>query len=108
APVTLAVCAVVLNVAAVATPLPSTVSVTGLVRPKLWQFRLPNEALSLAARKLARLLPSAGTGEAVPVSIAASSFSLGVWMLTMFWQYCAAFREVFVRNGSCGWSVSIR
>src|SRR6267142_2186275 len=85
-PVTLAVCCAVLNVAAVATPLPSTVSVTGLVRPKFWQFRLPNEPLSRAARKLARLLPSAGTGEAVPVSIAASSFSLGVWTLTMFWQ----------------------
>ena len=36
------------------------------------------------------------TGEAVPVSMAASSFSLGVAMLTMFWQYCAAFRLVFV------------
>ena len=87
---------------------PSTVSVTGLVRPKFWQFRLPNEALSLAARKVARLLPSAGTGEAVPVSMAASRFSLGVWMLTMFWQYLAAFCEVLVRNGSGRWSVSIR
>src|SRR5712671_7606026 len=103
-PVTLAVCAVVLNVAPVATPLPSTVSVTGLVRPKFWQFRLPNEPLSLAARKLARLLPSAGTGEAVPASRVASSFSLGVWTLTMFWQYRAAFWLVFVRNGSGGWS----
>src|SRR5262249_56427152 len=54
---TLAVCAVVLNVAAVATPFPSSVSVTGLVRPKFWPVRLPNEPLSPAARKLARLLP---------------------------------------------------
>ena len=81
---------------------------TGLVRPKFWQFRLPNEPLSRAARKLARLLPSAGTGEAVPVSMAASSFSLGVAMLTMFWQYRAAFRLVFVVAASRGWSVSIR
>src|SRR5512133_3946074 len=95
-PVTLAVCCVVLNVAPVATPFPSSVRVTGLVRPKVWQVRLPNDALSRAARKLARLLPSAGTGEAVPVSMAASSFSLGVAMLIMFWQYLAAFRLVFV------------
>ena len=102
----MAVCCAVLNVAAVATPLPSTVSVTGLVRPKFWQFRLPNDPLSLAARKLARLLPSAGTGEAVPVSMAASSFSLGAWMLTMFWQYLAAFCWALVNSGR--WSVSIR
>src|SRR5215472_4922027 len=89
--VTLAVCCAVVNVAAVATPAPSVVSVTGLVRPKLPQFRLPNEPASRAARKLARLLPRAGTGEAVPVSMGASSFSLAVWMLTMFWQYIAAF-----------------
>src|SRR5215472_18037777 len=105
--VTLAVCAVVLNVAAVATPFPSSVSVTGLVRPKFWQFRLPNEPLSRAARKLARLLPRAGTGEAVPVSGFASSFSLGAWMLTMFWQYLAAFCWVLVLN-SGRWSVSAR
>src|ERR1700757_4062932 len=53
--VTLAVCCAVVNVAAVATPAPSVVSVTGLVRPKLPQLRLPKETLSLAERKLVRV-----------------------------------------------------
>ena len=38
----------------------------------------------------------------------ASSCSLGVAMLTMSWQYCAAFCVVLVSNGSVGMSVSIR
>src|SRR6516162_1903460 len=103
--VTLAACCAVANVAAVATPVASVVSVTGLVRPKLPQFRLPNEPLSRAARKVARLLPRAGTGEAVPASRVASSLSLGAWMLTMFWQYLAAFCWAVVLNDSGAWSV---
>jgi hypothetical protein len=59
--------------------------VTGLVSPKFWQFRFVNDAFSLAARKLASVLPSAGTGD-VPCSMGASSFSTGVCRLTMFWQ----------------------
>src|SRR4051794_41923281 len=98
-PVTLAVSCAVVNVAPVATPFASVVSVTGLARPKFWQFRLPNEPLSRAARKLARLFPSAGTGEAVPGSMAASSLSRGAWMFTMFWQYVAAFWLGSVRAG---------
>jgi hypothetical protein len=56
-----------------------------LVSPKFWQFRFVNDAFSRAARKLARLLPRDGTGD-VPCSMGASSFSLGVCRLTMFWQ----------------------
>src|ERR1700730_5719703 len=80
----------------------------GLVRPKFLQFRLANEPASRAARKVARLLPRAGTGEAVPVSIGASSFSLGVAMLIMFRQYRPAFRSRLVLNRRSGWSVSAR
>src|ERR1700751_3051901 len=82
---TCAVCWLTLYVAPVAT-LPFVVSVTGLVSPKSWQFRLVNEAFSLDARKLARLFPWAGTGDAVFAWVPASSLSLDVWMLTMSWQ----------------------
>src|SRR4029077_266080 len=89
------------------TPSASVGSVPGLVSPKFWQFKLPNEPLSRAARKLARLLPRAGTGEVVPVSRFASSFSRGAWTLTMFWQYLAAFCAVLL-VASGRWSVSLR
>src|SRR5258708_6110992 len=81
-----AVWAAVLNVAAVATPLPFSVTVTGFFSPKFWQLRLVKDMLSRLARKVSRLLPTAGTGL---VPVASSVWLLarnGVCVLTMFWQ----------------------
>src|SRR5450755_4926605 len=85
-PVFLAFCAVVLVVAAVAAPLPSSVTVTGSVRPKPWQLRLVNDMARRFAMKVNRLLPTPGTGEA---SVASTPWSLDrnlACTLTMFWQ----------------------
>src|ERR1022692_3979119 len=57
-----AVCWVTLNVAAIATPFPSRVTVNGLVSPKVPQARLVKDMLALFARKVSRLLPTAATG----------------------------------------------
>src|ERR1700676_1768834 len=86
APGLVAVCWAVLNVAAVAPPLPSRVTVTGLVSPKLAQLRLVKDMSIRLARKVSRLLPTAGTGEGAPASSAWLALRNAVWMLTMFWQ----------------------
>src|ERR1700758_2912459 len=79
----------VLKVAATAAPLPSRVTVTGLVRPKFWQPRLVKDMLSLFAKKVSRLLPVPGTGVWPVASSAWLACRNGVWMLIMFWQYIA-------------------
>src|ERR1700733_11116540 len=84
--VAVAVCWVTLNVAAVATPFPSRVTVTGFVSPKFWQLRLVKDMFSRLARKVSRLFPTVGTGE-VPVASSVWLFCRnGVCTLTMFWQ----------------------
>src|SRR5438105_11768208 len=50
--------------ALMATPFPSSVRFTGFWSPKFMQPRFVNDALSLAARNVNRLLPVAGTGDA--------------------------------------------
>ena len=86
APGLVAVCWVVLKVAAVATPLASRVTVTGLVSPKLAQLRLVKDISIRLARKVSRLLPTAGTGDGAVASSAWLALRNAVWTLTMFWQ----------------------
>ena len=82
----LAFCGVVLRVAAMAAPSPSRVTVTGLVRPKFWQFRLVNDIARRLAMKVNRLLPTPGPGRPSVASRAWSLARNSVCMLGMFWQ----------------------
>ena len=81
-----AACWVRLYVTAVATPLPSRVTVVGFFRPKLPQFRLVKDIDSRLPMNVARLLPTAATGVPKLSSFAMSRLFLADWMLTMFWQ----------------------
>ena len=52
-----------MKVAAIAAPLPSRVTVTGLVRPKFWQLRFVKDIASRLARKVIWLSPTPATGD---------------------------------------------
>src|SRR5580692_3908506 len=106
--VVVAFCWVVLNVAAVAAPFPSTVTVTGLVRPKFWQLRLVKDMFSRLAMNVSRLFPTASTGD---VPVASSAWLLArnaVWMLTMFWQNMAGLLVTSLVGETSGWPTSAR
>src|SRR6202020_2758798 len=108
APVLVAVCLVVLRVAAVAAPEPSSVTVTGAFRPKASQERLLKDMPSLFAKKVNRLSPTDGTGDEPVESSAWLAATHGVWMSTMFWQNIAGLLDLLLWALTGAWPISSR
>ena len=80
-----AVCAAVSKVTAVATWSPSSVTVTGLARPKLAQPRLTNDMLSRLPMKVARVADRRDRGAEIQLLVM-SSWLRADWMFDRFWQ----------------------
>src|ERR1700722_18900029 len=106
--VLVAVCLVVLRVAAVAAPEPSSVTVTGSVRPKVSQERLSKDMPSLFAMNVNRLSPTDGTGDEPVVSSAWLAARNGAWMSTMFWQNIAGLLVLLFCALTGAWPISSR
>src|ERR1700722_1685823 len=107
-PVLVAVCVVVLRVAAVAAPEPSSVTVTGFISPKVPQDRLSKELPSLFAMKVNRLSPTDGTGDEPVESSAWLAARNGAWMSTMFWQNIAGLLVLLFLALTGAWPISSR
>src|ERR1700733_1103451 len=82
-------CGTRLNTAATATPWAFRLTLTVLCRPKAWQPRLVNDALSRAAMNVNRLLPVAGTGEELLLNRSVLAAMKAVWTLSRLAQKLA-------------------
>ena len=103
-----AVCTEVLKVAAIATPCPFSVTVTGFVRPKLWHDRLVKDMLSRLAMKVNRLSPTDVTGDEPVASSVWLAARNGVWMSIMSWQNISGLLVRLFAAETGAWPISSR